>query len=158
MKKLFLPLTIFSTLIVSANAQTTMCFKKNHQDITTIESVKLNGGECNGAYSLNEMKKDGWKTDDIKISSNPNGTSNFVYILKKGENLTNFSNYNSEFSQEELEQRIMKRLVEKKKQDNIKAKKELLQASIANGETLYSSCVSCHGEKVKKLHMEYQKL
>ena len=150
MKKLLIPAAIISTLYISANAQTTMCFKKNHKDITTIEDVKLNGGDCNGAYSLNEMKKDGWKTNDIKITTNQDGSSNFVYILKKGENLTDFSNYNSEFSQEELEQRIMKRLVEKKKQDQEKAKQEQLQASITNGEVLYSSCVSCHGLKGEK--------
>ena len=150
MKKLLIPAAIISTLYISANAQTTMCFKKSHQDVTTIEDVKLNGGDCNGAYSLNEMKKDGWKTNDIKITTNQDGSSNFVYILKKGENLTNFSNYNSEFSQEELEQRIMKKLVEKKKQDQKKARQEQLQASIANGEALYSSCVSCHGAKGEK--------
>jgi len=150
LKNLLIPAAIISTLYISANAQTTMCFKKSHQDVTTIEDVKLNGGDCNGAYSLNEMKKDGWKTNDIKITTNQDGSSNFVYILKKGENLTNFSNYNSEFSQEELEQRIMKRIIDKKKADQKVAEEKRKIESIANGKNLYSSCVSCHGEKGEK--------
>jgi len=114
LKKLLFTSALLTTSLL---AQTTMCFKQNHKDITTIETVKLNGGECRGAYSLNEMKTDGWRVNDIKITPNSNGTSSFVYILKKGETSTNFGNYNSAISQEELEDRLLKRLDQKRKQE-----------------------------------------
>lgn len=151
MKKLLLPITLLSTIFITANAQTTMCFKQNHKDFTTIENTKLNGGECLSANSLNDMKAKGWKVDDIKITANQDGTNNFVYILKKGNSSTNFANYNSGISQEELEQNIMKKLVKQKKQNEEKLKKEKFEASINRGKNLYiSKCLSCHGTKGEK--------
>ena len=57
-----------------------MCFKEN-ASMTTIESTPLNGGACNGKYTVNDMKAKGWSVDDIKISQTANGM-NFIYILK----------------------------------------------------------------------------
>ena len=74
-------LLITTSFITSTSlmAQTTMCFKKDVQDLTQLEDIKLNGGECKSAYSLNDMKKDGWEVSDIKINNN-----DYIYILKKG--------------------------------------------------------------------------
>ena len=72
-----------SILLLSSTsifAETTMCFKEN-ASMTTIESTPLNGGACNGKYTVNDMKAKGWSVDDIKISQTANGM-NFIYILK----------------------------------------------------------------------------
>lgn len=143
MKKLIFASTLLTSSLI---AQTTMCFKQNHKDLTTIETAKLNGGECRGAYSLNEMKSNEWRVNDIKITPNSDGTSNFVYILKKGDQSTNFSNLNSNISQEELEERLLKRLEDKRKQEKIKEKEDLKLANIQAGKKTYiQHCASCHG-------------
>ena len=53
--------TILSTILLfgttSIFAQTTMCFKENHSSMSTIETTALNGGACDGKYSVNDMKK-----------------------------------------------------------------------------------------------------
>lgn len=64
----------FSTL----KAEVTLCFKKNHQDIATIENIKLEGGECNSKNTVNDMKKIGWIITDIKITPTTLGTD-FIY-------------------------------------------------------------------------------
>ena len=145
MKKLIITSIFISTSTLLA--QTTMCFKQNHKDMTTIENIKLNGGECKGAYSLNEMKKDGWKVNDIKISQGQNDTSNFVYILRKGETSTNFSNFNSGISQEELENRLLQKLEQKRIEERKQKEIEIKLTKIQDGKSIYESkCSSCHGQ------------
>jgi len=80
MIKRSLLITSLATAIV---AQTTMCFKKDWQDPSTIEATAMSGGKCAGVNSIEQMKKNGWSIDDIKISSGKNGLD-FMYILKKG--------------------------------------------------------------------------
>lgn len=145
MKKLLLTTLILSSTTVFA--QTTMCFKQNHSDITTIEQVKLQGGECKSAYTLNEMKNNDWRVDDIKITSNPNGTNNFVYILKKG--LTsNFNSYANGVSQEELEERLLKKLNNKRVEENKQKELAIKLAKIEEAKNYYiAKCQSCHGSK-----------
>ena len=53
------PFSLLTFLITSSFAQTTMCYKQNHSDFSTIESINLDGGLCNGNKSLKDMKKDG---------------------------------------------------------------------------------------------------
>jgi hypothetical protein len=75
----------FSTMILAnlVNAQTTVCYKNNWNTPSTIESTPLEGDVCEGKYSLNDMKKDGWNVLDIKIDSNQNKLS-YRYFLVKG--------------------------------------------------------------------------
>ena len=35
--------------------------------MATIESIALDGGECAGKYSINDMKAKGWSVDDIEL-------------------------------------------------------------------------------------------
>jgi len=70
----------FATIMM---ADTTMCFKKDWVDPSTIESTALDGGKCMGNKSLQDMKANGWIVEDIKISSGNSGM-NFMYVLKKG--------------------------------------------------------------------------
>lgn len=131
---------LISTSIITSSllAQTTMCFKKDVQDLTSIENIKLNGGECKSAYSLNDMKKDGWEVSDIKINNN-----DYIYILKKGAVL---SWNGSSTDMDALEEKLLKKMEEKRKEEIKKKKIEATLAIINNGKAYYEKkCQSCHG-------------
>ena len=125
---------LFIGAIVSLlSADTTMCFKKDWNDPSTIETVALDGGKCASIKSLEDMKLDGYRVEEIKISSGKIGM-NFVYVLKKGGSIV--------LSDGDLEERL------NKIQDKREAKKqeEIVQVAKANGEKIYkSTCASCHG-------------
>ena len=126
-------LATFSTLAFS---EVTMCFKQNHTDMTTIESTKLDGGSCAGKKSALDMKKEGWKIDDLKISSN-----NYFYVFKK----TELSLENVDMDQ--LEARVLATMEKKRVAEKKEAiKKAKLQLS-AEGEHIYvNKCKGCHGK------------
>lgn len=131
-------LTIATTL---SFAQTTMCFKQNHTDFTTLESTPLDGGLCDGEKSLSDMKKDGWKTSDIKIDGN-----NYIYILKKDEQTI------SSIDMEALEAKILKRLEQKEEDANKAAILEKKIKMSLSGKKMYiDKCQNCHGEKGEAL-------
>ncbi len=75
-------LLLCASLFVAQNlsAKTTVCYKKDWNKPSTIESTALDGGVCAGEYSLYQMKKDGWFIKDIKIKSSNKGL-NYTYIL-----------------------------------------------------------------------------
>ncbi len=135
--------SITLTILVStiSYAQTTMCFKENHNSMATIESTVLNGGECKSTHTINDMKEKGWNVDDIKISTTNQGKYNFIYILKKG-------SINSTLSESDLEARILARLEQKKIQE---IKEKEIQTKLQNkimGKKIYTNkCQSCHGAK-----------
>lgn len=138
--KLLTSLTLSIFAITTLSAQTTMCFKENHTSMSTIENTKLDGGECQGLNSVKDMKKAGWKTDDIKITSTPSG-HNYIYIFKKNEQTI------SSIDEAALETKILQRL-EQRKIEEIAVKKQVLFARKSkSGEALYKNkCVSCHGQ------------
>ena len=142
--------TIISSLLLlgstSILANTTMCFKENHNSMSTIESTKLDGGECKSLYSINEMKSKGWSVDDIKITTTSNGM-NFIYILKQANTNLN-SNIVPSLSSEDMEKRILANL-QKKKEEEQKAKELEEKINLEDeGEKLYTTkCQSCHGQK-----------
>ena len=141
-----------SMLILSSTtifAETTMCFKEN-ASMTTIESTPLNGGACNGKYTVNDMKAKGWNVDDIKISTTATGM-NFIYILKTATASAPTTSSNFVGNQAQMEANIIAKL-EKKKQDEIKAKEiqEIKEAAI-DGENIYKNkCQACHGATGEK--------
>lgn len=121
-------------------AQTTMCFKEAHTSMATIESTPLDGGACGSSKSLNDMKKAGWAVEDIKIESAQKG-KNYIYILKKDEATI------STIDEEKLEQKILQRLEDRKKQEIATKKKEIKIRMSRNGKKLYiKKCQSCHGQ------------
>jgi len=123
-----------------ATAQTTMCFKENHKSMTTIETVNLSGGECQNQKSVQDMKKEGWSIADINIDKTKNG-ANYIYIFKKEE--TNLSSIN----EKALEEKILNRLEERKKQEIATKKKQAYIRKSKSGEKLYNNkCISCHGK------------
>ncbi len=143
--------TILSTILLLSStsllAETTMCFKEN-ASMTTIESTPLNGGACNGKYTVNDMKAKGWSVDDIKISQTANGM-NFIYILKTASSVQATPVIAG--NQADMEARIIEKL-EKKKVEEQKAKveKELKDAQIDAQKIYTSKCQTCHGENGEK--------
>ncbi len=77
-KLLLICLSIFMTQ--SLFAQTTICHKKEWTKPSTIEHISLDGGKCEGQYSLNQMKKKGWFVKDIKINTSGQGLD-YIYYL-----------------------------------------------------------------------------
>lgn len=143
MKKAILSSIILLTS-TSIFADTTMCFKENHQSMSTIENTPLDGGICAGKNTISDMKAKGWIVDDIKISQTASGM-NFIYILKTPSSQNTVSS-NFSGNQADMEARIMDKL-EKKKVEEKKAKeiKEIKDAAIAGENTYVNKCQSCHG-------------
>ena len=121
-------------------ADTTMCFKKNWLDPSTIETTTLDGGKCLGTKSLIQMKSEGWKVDDMKIStSKSDDAMNYIYILKRNNN-TPSTNVNMK----NLKANLL--LLEKEKLTKEKSNKN--QEDLAHGKKIYkTTCIKCHGAK-----------
>jgi cytochrome c553 len=139
-------------LLLSATsifADTTMCFKENHQSMSTIENTPLDGGLCAGKNTISDMKAKGWTVDDIKISQSANGM-NFIYILKTPVAQA-VTQGNLTGNQADMEARIMANL-EKKKEAEKKAieVKAIQDAAIAGENTYINKCQSCHGANGEK--------
>ncbi|KAB7888698.1 c-type cytochrome [Poseidonibacter ostreae] len=145
--KLLAPLTITLFATTALFSQTTMCFKENHNSMSTIEATKLDGGECKSTYTLNDMKAKGWSVDDIKITTKDSKYS-FIYILKKGTTTTTLVAANANLNQKDLEDKILKRLEDKKVQEEKELKIEKILKSKIEGKEIYiNKCQSCHGDK-----------
>jgi cytochrome c553 len=127
MKYILIVMVVFSF----GFTQTTLCYKNNVEDITTLENQKFDGGECKGNNSINEMKNNGWVVSDIKIQSK-NNSLNYIYILKsKKENVSEISK------------------VFKEEQNKIKLEqnKKRLNSMFQNGKKVYEfKCAECHGK------------
>ena len=141
-----------SILLLSASsifADTTMCFKENHQSMSTIETTPLDGGLCAGKNTIADMKAKGWNVDDIKISQTTNGM-NFIYILKtpvsQAVSSSNFSG-----NQADMEARILEKLEKKKEAEKKAIEVKAIQDAAINGEKTYvNKCQSCHGTNGEK--------
>ena len=101
--KIFNKLLLLSaTCLLSSNllAQETVCFKNSVEKPSTIESIPLDGGVCNGKTSLKQMQENGWDILDIKIIPSEN-KFNYTYYLIKNKNqvaLNNSSNIQENYS------------------------------------------------------------
>lgn len=145
---------ILSTILLlgstSLLADTTMCFKENHKSMSTIENTPLDGGICNGKFTVNDMKSKGWSVDDIKISQTATGMS-FIYVLKTATSVPTTSSSSFVGNQAQMEANIIAKL-EKKKEEEIKAKEiqEIQEAAIDGEKTYVSKCQNCHGTNGEK--------
>ena len=138
-----------SILLLSASsifADTTMCFKENHQSMSTIETTPLDGGLCAGKNTIADMKAKGWNVDDIKISQTANGM-NFIYILKTPvSQMATQSNFSG--NQADMEARIMDKLEKKKEAEKVAEEIQIKKDLSVDGKNIYvNKCQSCHGEK-----------
>ncbi len=61
-------------------AKTTICHKNGWDKPSSIETTPLNGGECQGEYSLKQMKQKGWFIEDILIKGAKEGLD-YSYVL-----------------------------------------------------------------------------
>jgi len=120
-----------------------MCFKENHTSMSTIESVKLDGGLCQGQNSVKDMHKNGWMTGDIKINN-----TNYIYVFKK--NTTSAS----DIDMDALEAKVVKRLQDEEEKKKKIQKEKTRVSYLKAGKKLYiNKCQECHGEKgFKKAH------
>ena len=123
------------------SASSTMCFKKNHLDLSTIETTMLNGGKCDGKRSVSDMKKDGFIVDDIKISNGTEGLD-YIYIFKKDSSSKQAQNP-ANMTRAQMKAQLKEILNEDevaKKVKKAKVDKEL-------GKKLYTKvCAECHGK------------
>ncbi|QEZ88428.1 c-type cytochrome [Aliarcobacter cibarius] len=140
-------------LATSSFASTTMCFKESHSSMATIESIALDGGECAGKYSINDMKAKGWSVDDIKITQTPKGMS-FIYILKSPDHakiapmVAGGAVAGGSISQEQMEANIMAKLEAKKvAEEKAKVEQEIKEAKIDAQGIYTNQCQNCHGAK-----------
>ena len=128
--------------ILSASA--TMCYKKEHLDPSTIENIALSGGECKDTYSVNDMKKNGYIVDSMKIQNGTNGF-NYIYVFQKDtvKNFESLSSGTNNLTDAELMTRLEKLQTKQKE----KIEKEKVISSMVNGKTIYeTTCKRCHGD------------
>jgi cytochrome c553 len=136
-------IALIASFTTFAYSEVTICFKKNHSDVTTLESVNLSGGKCLGSNSQSDMLKKGWKLDNFNIKN-----GDYLFVFKKDDNATPVTN--SKLIEDIVDKKIGK--IEKKKSDiiakNIKIEKE---KSFSLGKNTYiKKCSSCHGINADK--------
>ena len=133
---------------VLASASTTMCFKKDQMDPSTIETVALDGGECQGMFSVSDMKKQGYNVDDIKITVGAAGM-NYMYVFSKQNVIIGNANTKAPAGTQVLTKEQLKSYLSELKEEEIKEQKRKEEmGDIALGKDIYTSqCISCHGEK-----------
>lgn len=127
------------------SASVTMCYKKDHVDPSTIETITLSGGECNDKLSVNDMKKNGYQVDSMKIQNGTNGF-NYIYVFQKEtvkKQMQAVVPIVSGLSDADLTARIEN--IQKKKIE--KKEKEEMISSIDSAKKIYeSTCKRCHGD------------
>jgi len=127
------------------SASTTMCYKKNHIDPSTISSVVLDGGACDGKYSVEDMKKNGYNVDSMKLQNATDGLT-YIYVFKK-ENVVVKKAATTGITNAELKAQLKEQIQEIKKETAIEEEKEIVKSSLQEGEKLYNTtCKSCHGD------------
>ena len=143
MRKLLL--ISFFTLL-NLNAATTMCYKENITDPALSQTTALEGGECLGSKSVEDMQKEGWEINDIKITPSKTSGMNYTYVFKKGG--ASLADEQSSMSEEELMARIIEKMEMRNKAKKKLQKEEERKAIIARISTFYiENCQQCHGEK-----------
>jgi len=139
---------LLTSSVALLSASTTMCFKKEHIDPSTIETVKLEGGECGGKLTAQDMQRNGYEVGDIKISSGENGL-NYIYIFKKGQQQLAQTTLDGKYilTKEDLKAKF----AEFQEEERIENQKKQRVANIAAGKIKYEmNCQECHGEKGEK--------
>ncbi len=127
------------------SASVTMCYKKDHVDPSTIETIALSGGECNDKLSVTDMKKNGYQIDSMKIQNGVSGF-NYIYVFQKEtaqkqiQAVVPIVNGLSDAQLTAQLEKIQKKQIEKKE-------KEKVISSTENGKNIYEdTCKRCHGD------------
>jgi cytochrome c553 len=123
--------------------QSTMCYKENHTSPSTIETIKLDGGECKSEKSVTDMKKDGWTISNISMNAGNSGM-NYMYVFSKGK--AKASMMMGSFSKEELRAE-MRALA---KEEQVAIEKARVEEEAKKGESIYkNACTKCHGQNAE---------
>lgn len=145
MKKI---IVFFLSCIFAFATETTMCFKQNWAFLADIDNTALDGGNCKGIKSAEQMKKDGWIIVDIRVTPAKIGMD-YLYIFKKNDVAKEESGDKTKLALGKTDLSIhdeLLRQIETRKQE--KEKKEQEEQFIKQGGAIYQqSCVNCHGEK-----------
>ena len=132
-------LAVASTAAI-LSASTTMCYKKDHLDPSTIESIALDGGKCDGKLSVIQMKKNGYVVDSMKLQNGTDGL-NYIYIFEKKSHEVSKDGVNS-VTNEQLTAQI-KEIEKNKKLQKVTQNDTLM---LEEGKKVYeTTCKSCHG-------------
>jgi len=138
---------LLASSVALLSASTTMCFKKEHIDPSTIEIVKLEGGECGGNLSSQDMQRAGYEVGDIKISAGDTGL-NYIYIFKKDEPLATVTTDGKMILTKEDLRAKMQELRDEEKAEE---KEKIRVGNVEKGKEIYTTqCIKCHGEKAEK--------
>jgi cytochrome c553 len=122
----------FLFLVTYLYSGVTMCYIKDHSDPSTVESTPLQGVECKGIYSVNDMKKLGYEVENLKIQNNTRGLD-YIYIFKKKSLKPTKVVASSNNMQQDVKKALKK--IEKEKQ----------KPNLQNGKVIYNSkCRLCH--------------
>ena len=138
--KIITKLAIITSFTTFAYSEVTICFKKNHQDISTLDSVKLDGGKCLGTNSQSEMLKQGWILDNFNIKN-----GDYLFIFKTDDK--NMTMTNKESIEAIVEKKIKKDKTEEI-ENTLKIEKE--KSTSLGKRTYLKKCSSCHGLKADK--------
>ena len=125
-------------------ASTTMCYKKEHLDPSTIETIALDGGECASKNSVLDMKNMGYVIDSLKLQNETSGTT-YLYVFKK--EVKGISKTREVVTSGITDEQLTARLEAIEKKKEIQKVEEKTVSSLENGENIYNStCKSCHGD------------
>jgi cytochrome c553 len=123
------------------SAATTMCYKKDHLDPSTIENTSLEGGKCAGKRSVTDMKKDGYIVDSMKLQNGTDGL-NYIYVFEK-KHLNTPVYSNKTVTDAQLTAQIEK--IQKTKE--LQKVTDKAVDSLEDGKRVYeTTCKSCHGD------------
>jgi len=119
------------------SASTTMCYKKDHLDPSTIES----SGKCDGKLSVIQMKKNGYVVDSMKLQNGTDGL-NYIYIFEKKSQEVSKDAVNSVTNEQLTAQ--MKEIEKNNKLQKVTQNDTLM---LEEGKKIYeSTCKRCHGD------------
>ena len=139
------------SLAALLSASSTMCYKKNHFDPETIESIPLKGGECENKFSVKDMKSKGYIVKDIKISSGDSGF-NYIYIFDKSSE-NNTAQAKSSGGVYLTKENLREHLKAYQEEEKAKKKEKQKVADIDAGKKIYESvCSTCHGNGTIKAY------
>jgi len=132
------------------SAATTMCYKKDHIDPSTIESISLDGGKCAGKLSVADMQKDGYQIDSMKLQDGKNGF-NYIYIFSK--NTQNTMPMASSAGVVLTDAQLTARLEKIQAKQKVEAEQKQTVSSFEDGKKLYeTTCKRCHGDGTIKAY------
>lgn len=128
------------------SAATTMCYKKDHIDPSTIETIALDGGKCGGKLSVQDMQKKGYEIDSMKLQDGKDGF-NYIYVFKNHTEPIHTSAVAVGAGVALTDAQLTARIEKIQEIKKAKIKEEQKISSIDEATKLYNTtCKRCHGD------------